>query len=153
MLDVARRPAAASAWPITQAAHDALEAEIRSIEAELARTGHEPLRGVHADVDGQTRVDLGRTVRRLEHLQALCDEVRVDAGAGIAVIGRRVGILDEDGSTATYALVLPGDGDPSRGWLSIDSPVGLAVVGRGAGERAVVRAPGGDWEIAIVAVE
>lgn len=133
MVDIAHRPVADPRWPITQTGKDALDAEIRAIEAESVRDA--------------------RAVRRLDALRAMSEEVRIEPDAGIAVVGRRVEVVDEEGSRSTYALALPGEGDPSRGWLSIDSPVGLAVVGRRAGDRAIVHAPGGDWPIAVVGVE
>jgi transcription elongation GreA/GreB family factor len=163
MLDVARRPAAAPGWPITlaaapgwpitQAAKEALEAEIRSLEAELARDDLDVTRGAHADELAVHRIDRARSTRRLEQLRSLCEDVQVEPDDGLAVIGRRVAILDDEDVSSTYSLVLPGEGDPARGWLSIDSPVGLAVLGRRAGDRAVVRAPGGDWPILVLAVE
>ena len=153
MLDVARRPAAAPGWPITRAAKDALEAEIRSLEAELARVEDDVTLGAHADEPGVRRISRARSAQRLDQLRALCEDVQVEPDDGVAVIGRRVAILDDEDVSSTYSLVLPGDGDPSRGWLSIDSPVGLAVIGCRSGDRAIVRAPGGDWPILVVAVE
>lgn len=153
MLDVARRPAAAPGWPITRAAKDALETEIRSLEDELARVEHDVTLGAHGDDLAARRIARARSAQRLEQLRALCEDVQVETDDGVAVIGRRVGILDDEDVSSTYSLVLPGDGDPSRGWLSIDSPVGLAVIGCRAGDRAIVRAPGGDWPIMVVAVE
>lgn len=153
MLDVARRPAAVSGWPITVAAKVALEAEIRSLEAELARADDDVTIGAHADELAVRRAGRARSAQRLDGLRALVDDIRVEAEDGLAVIGRRVAIVDDEDVSSTYALVLPGDGDPSRGWLSIDSPVGLAVMGCRAGDRAIVRAPGGDWPILVVAVE
>jgi transcription elongation GreA/GreB family factor len=153
MVDVARRPAAAPGWPITRAAKDALEAEIRSLEAELARVEDDVTIGAHADELGVRRVARARSAQRLDELRAMVDDVQVQADDGLAVIGRRVAIVDDEDVSSTYSLVLPGDGDPSRGWLSIDSPVGLAVMGCRAGDRAIVRAPGGDWPILVAAVE
>jgi hypothetical protein len=153
MLDAVRRPAAGFAWPMTEAAKDALDAEIRSLEAELAAGTRVHASGVHDPGPGLVRLDRARATRRLEQLQALAEDIRVEADADAAIIGRRVTIVDDERLEATYALVLPGEGDPSRGWLSVDSPVGLAVLGRRAGDEALVRAPGGDWPITVVGVE
>lgn len=153
MLDAVRRPAARPVWPLTAAAKDALDAEIRSLEDELAADSRLQASGVHDSGPALVRLDRARATRRLEQLRALAEDVRIEADADAAIIGRRVTIVDDERLEATYALVLPGEGDPSRGWLSVDSPVGLAVLGRQAGDEALVRAPGGDWPITVVGVE
>jgi transcription elongation factor GreA len=45
----------------------------------------------------------------------------------------------EGGQTLVYELVMPEDADPSRGMISIASPIGRAFVGREEGD--VVKAP------------
>ena len=52
----------------------------------------------------------------------------------------------------SYTIVFPGDGDPSRGWVSADSPLGSAVLGARAGESVHVAAPVGRWRVTVVAV-
>ena len=46
-------------------------------------------------------------------------------------------------SGSTYQLVSSAEARPSDGRLSTSSPVGQALVGRSAGEDAVVRTPSG----------
>jgi transcription elongation GreA/GreB family factor len=131
---------------MTAEAWSALLAEIDRLEADVV------LDRVAED-DGLIRLASADPARRRHALLAIRDEAEVDDAPGCAVIGRRVTVRDEDDTTETYAIVLPGDGDPANGWLSADSPLGTAVIGRRAGDTVVVRAPAGPREVRIVAVE
>ena len=141
--------------PMTVAAADALRREIDSLNRELGGRG--------APSDRTTPIAIDRSVRALARLRDLFEAAEIEHRADVAVVGRRVTIHDTSddapsGAGAnpvpmTFSLVLPGDGDPSLRWVSVESPLGAAVVGRRAGERTRVAAPGGDWHAAIVAVE
>jgi transcription elongation GreA/GreB family factor len=143
--------------PMTAAASDALRREIDSLNRELEG------RGAPGGGTPPISIDRARSVRALARLRDLFEAAEVEHRLDVAVIGRRVTIHDASDAAAsgagsdpvpmTFSLVLPGDGDPSLGWVSIESPLGAAVVGRRAGERTRVAAPGGDWHAAIVAVE
>ena len=69
------------------------------------------------------------------------------------IIGRRVTIELDDTESARFRLVLPADGDPERGWIGADSPLGAALLERRAGDRITVQAPGGPWEARVIDVE
>jgi transcription elongation factor GreA len=71
----------------------------------------------------------------------------------VAVNGRRVTLEEDDGATTTYALVNPGDGDPRNGFVSVDSPVGSALLGRRIGEVVTIEAPAGSWSATISSIE
>lgn len=137
-------------WPMTSAARDALVAEIDRLVADIARdTTAEPV----DEDDVLVRLPVAHAGRRLDALRAILADAVFDEDPDTIAIGDRVTLRDPDGSTETYALVIPGDGDPSQGWVSADSPLGSAVIGRRAGDRADVAAPGGSWQVTIVAVE
>lgn len=139
----ARRQAAPPAFPITAEARDAVMAEAASLEREIASYSTEPQ-------DARPRAE--RLAERLAAMRAVLADAAVVEDDGVAAIGRRVTVIDDDGLPLTYALVLPGDGDPTRGWVSIDSPLGLAVGGRRVGERILVDAPAGCWSAAVTRV-
>jgi regulator of nucleoside diphosphate kinase len=80
---------------------------------------------------------------RVEQLRDVLAVARVEPRSGRAVIGRRVRIREAEGQVETYALVIPGDGDPFHGWLSVDAPMGAALLGACAGDRVEVKAPSG----------
>jgi transcription elongation factor GreA len=54
-------------------------------------------------------------------------------------------ILREEGSAedVTYQLVMPEDADATKGLVSTSSPIGKAIVGKQAGDEAVVTTPTG----------
>ena len=141
-------------WLMTRRAFEMLEADALRLSQELARnngytSGHmagEPDAPVFVpNIDGQQMVRQYDAVR-----EVLAGAVIVDE-ADLAVIGRRVTLQDDEGS-AEYALVIPGDGDPLNGWISADSPVGSAVLGRRVGERISIAAPAGIRHATITAV-
>jgi transcription elongation GreA/GreB family factor len=64
-----------------------------------------------------------------------------------------VTLEERDGATSTYALVIPGEGDPRGGLISVDSPVGTALLGRRVGEAVTIQAPAGSWTATISRIE
>jgi len=54
-----------------------------------------------------------------------------------------VTICDDSGEEETWRLVSPEEADTRAGTISTDSPVGHALIGRRAGEKATVQTPGG----------
>lgn len=79
--------------------------------------------------------------------------VVVDGGTldGRARLGTEMD-LEEDGDRMTYALVGAAESDPGAGRISVDSPVGKALVGARAGDEVVVRTPRGEARYRVVAV-
>jgi transcription elongation GreA/GreB family factor len=120
--------------------------ELASLRAGLAsRSGHKS--------DGVSDLEAIKAARRLNVLSRVLDWAERDHEPESAVIGRRVTVLEADGDSVTYALVFPGDGDPTQGWISADSPLGSAVLGCLPGDKVEVAAPEGPRVVTVVAVE
>jgi transcription elongation factor GreA len=51
--------------------------------------------------------------------------------------------LRERGREFTYELVMPEDADPDRGLVSVASPVGRSLVGKGEGDEVTAPTPAG----------
>ena len=135
-------------WPMTGEAWSALIdalAQLRVDVAGQARAG--------AHEEGVVDLPAFKAVRRLDVLSAVLDGADTVLDPQRAVIGRRVTLLEEDGDSVTYALVFPGDGDPVQGWISADSPLGSAIMGRGPGDRVEVAAPAGARVITVLSVD
>ena len=49
----------------------------------------------------------------------------------------------ENGARLTYELVMPEDSDPDRGFISVASPIGRALVGKEEGDEVKVPTPAG----------
>lgn len=82
-------------------------------------------------------VELGHVLGKLEGLDSLPDDSMEKRYR--AHVGKSVELLDlYDGTRVVFDLVLPGEGDSKAGRLSVLSPLGAAVLGLTAGERAQV---------------
>jgi len=86
--------------------------------------------------------------------QLLAAEVReVETQTDVVGFGSSVEVEDtKSGKRQTYALVSAHEADPGEGKLSIDSPVGKALVGRRAGELATLETPRGVRELKVLKI-
>lgn len=71
--------------------------------------------------------------------------------AGVIRIGSRVCIRDEDGQAA-FQIVVPVEADAVADRVSVESPLGRALVGRRVGDLVRYRAPGGVLSVTVVEV-
>lgn len=67
--------------------------------------------------------------------------------------GSRVTLKDGTGKTIQYSIVGPLESDPSSGKISIESPLGLAIVGKKKGEEVAVSFPSGKTSFKILKIE
>ena len=70
---------------------------------------------------------------------------------GTVQVGAAVAILDEDGEQ-TFTIVGPAEVDVSTGRISMESPVGRALLGHKVGDTVEVSSPGGARTIKIVKI-
>ncbi len=59
---------------------------------------------------------------------------------------------DEDGSSVTYQLVGPDETDLKTSRISVDSPVGKALMGKKSGDLVTVRRPKGEVDFTIMGI-
>ncbi len=82
----------------------------------------------------------------------IIDPSTLDAG-GRVVFGATVELEDEDsGDQVKYQIVGDDEADLKQGLVSISSPIARAMIGKEAGDVAVVQAPGGDRSYEIIEV-
>ena len=82
----------------------------------------------------------------------IIDPSTLDAG-GRVVFGSTVDLEDEEsGARVTYQIVGDDEADLKLGLVSISSPIARALIGKGDGDIAEVRAPGGVRSYEIVQV-
>jgi transcription elongation factor GreB len=95
--------------------------------------------------------------RRLRFLSERMDALSVVAPephpSGRAFFGAWVTIEAEDGSRQTYRLVGPDEFDVAAGLISVDAPLGRALLGRSKGEVIEVQRPVGTVELTVVEVD
>jgi transcription elongation factor GreB len=88
--------------------------------------------------------------RRLEGMvvvdQPPSDSSRVFFGAWVVLEA-------QDGARARYRIVGPDEFDMAPGYISMDSPLGRALLSRRLDDRVAVAAPGGERVWVIVAIE
>src|SRR5688572_32138543 len=87
--------------------------------------------------------------RRLEELRVITPE---DRGDGVVRFGAWVSLLGDDGRSVEYQIVGPDEFDVDVGRISMDSPLGSALLGRSAGDEVAVRRPKGDAVFEITGV-
>ena len=95
--------------------------------------------------------------RRVRYLQKLLDDATVvDPAerkvADKAYFGCWVTVEDEEGEESTYQLVGPDEFDAAARRISIDSPLGKALLGRRLDDTVLVRRPKGELEVTVVAI-
>ncbi len=83
----------------------------------------------------------------------IIDVTKVDAG-GRVVFGATVTLANVDtGAEVLYQIVGEDEADIKAGRISINSPIARALVGKSAGDIALVDAPGGEVEYEILEVQ
>jgi len=94
---------------------------------------------------------------RIARLEQRLDAARVaepDAENGVVDVGERVRLRDLDtGVRHDYELVGTLEADPGAGRISVESPLGRALMGRRKGDVAVVEAPKGQLRFRVLAIE
>ena len=95
-------------------------------------------------------------IKEIEGKLAHAEVIRVDpaAAGGRVVFGATVRVADgESGAEQRYQIVGEDEADVEAGRISVHSPIARALIGKEAGEQALVQAPGGERELEVVAVE
>ena len=78
--------------------------------------------------------------KRLDVLKRVAESPPED---GRAYFGSWVTLEDEDGGGVTYRLVGADEFDANAGWISVDSPVAKAILGKEEGDEVTVTTPRG----------
>ncbi len=123
----------------------------------------EKLREAMADKDFRENAPLDAARDEQAHLEARIREIEQrlrhaviideEAKQGRANVGSVITLLELDKDTQrTYTLVSPTEVDPSAGKISVQSPVGLAVINHSAGDDVTVQAPSGPIRMKLVEV-
>jgi len=71
--------------------------------------------------------------------------------AGMVQLGSHVKVKDEYGEE-NFTIVGPVEADPKKGLISLESPVGKALLGKTAGDKVKVSTPGGNSTLHVISV-
>lgn len=93
---------------------------------------------------------------RLKYLTLRLEDVKIvelkAGGDGRVYFGVWVELADDDGETRRYRIVGADEADSGKGWISVDSPVARALLGRAEGDVVRVQLPAGEVGYEIVGV-
>ena len=100
--------------------------------------------------------EIGSNERRIEEIQSMISKATLVENSaceigGSASIGCTVTIKVKN-RDIKYSIVGSTEADPSQNKISIDSPLGKALNGKKAGEKATVKTPVGNQEYDIIAI-
>jgi transcription elongation factor GreB len=93
--------------------------------------------------------------RKLKHLGARFKVLKTAAAPAnptVVSFGCWVGYEDEEGNSRCYQLVGPDEIDVSLGRISIDSPVGQALLHRRLDDEVFIKRPNGDLIVYITSI-
>jgi transcription elongation factor GreB len=94
--------------------------------------------------------------RRLRFLSERMDELTVveprPSPSGRAYFGAWVTVEQEGGEEKTYRLVGPDEFDVAAGLVSVEAPLGRALLGKKEGDTALVVRPAGPMQLTVVEI-
>ena len=128
---------------------------LAELETRLAERGGRRQHLAASD-DLADKLPLAQVDRDIRYLKGRIERaIPVDAAgqpAGEVCFGALVGVADETGSEAQYAIVGEDEADAQRGKVSWVSPLARALVGARVGDVITWKRPSGDVELEVVSI-
>ncbi len=93
---------------------------------------------------------------RIQEIEAILRNsviIEKKQNSGVVVIGSHVTIQEDGLEPETYHLVGPAEADPRNGKISHESPIGLAIIDKKAGDVTEAETPGGKIKFKILKIE
>ncbi len=140
--------------PLTQQGYAELEAELATLKAKRPQAIDE-MRRAAADKDFRENAPLEAAREQRGHLEGRIKELEETLKSAVVIdkqpkttlkagIGNSVILCDLDSSEElSYTLVSLTEVDPTKGKISMASPIGKAIIGHGQGDVIEVTAPAG----------
>ena len=161
----AARPVEDEPTYLSQEGYDRLVQQVEELKAERVVVTQEIRRAV-ADKDFRENAPLdaakerqGRIETQIRQLEATIASAQIlpenvgDNQIGKSAVGTRITVRDKDsGETIDYALVDTREADTGTGRISIQSPVGQALLDLGIGDEASVPTPKGTLTYIVQAI-
>lgn len=150
--------------PITRKGYDALKEELGNLKK------HDRPKNIQAIEEARAHGDLSENAEyeaakerqgyiegRINELQYKLSNVDIidadDIPKDRAMFGATVVLENIDsGEEVAYQLVGPDESDIREGRISIESPLGKAIIGKTLGEEIVINAPGGKRQYELVEI-
>jgi transcription elongation factor GreA len=106
---------------------------------------YEDARNEQAFVEGRI-LTLENIIQNAVLIEEQHDHQRVSLGSTVTVTNHK-------GERSNYTIVGSAEADPKEGKISNESPVGMALLGKGVGDEAQVNAPAGILRWTIVSID
>lgn len=141
-----------------------LEEDIRRLERELRIDVPKELQKAAAHGDLRENAEYSAAKERQSFLQSRISQLRgrVNSLATLKLdslprdkvaFGARVTLSDLDsGEDSVFELVTPEEVDPKEGKISISSPIGKSLLGKGEGDEVIITLPSGVKEYEVINV-
>jgi transcription elongation factor GreA len=141
-----------------------LEAELEELEGEGRREIAERIKTAREWGDLKENSEYHDAKNEQAHLETKIARVRekiagavvvqdAPAAGGAVSFGSTVHVRAEDGAEHRWRIVSSHDAAPAEGRLSADSPVAVALLGRGTGDTVSVALPRGQRKFTVVSVD
>lgn len=91
---------------------------------------------------------LERRIQELEYLVRNAQIVEANAGSGVIGLGTTV-VVEYDGIDETFTIVGAAESRPALGRISVESPIGRALMGKRVGDTAHANTPRGQSSLVV----
>ncbi len=90
---------------------------------------------------------------RLETILSSAQVIEETGKKDTVVLGARVTVVEEgESAKEIYHIVGSAEADPAEGKISVESPLGKALIGAKVGQKVIVKAPAGEITFVIKAI-
>ncbi|HET6643971.1 MAG TPA: transcription elongation factor GreA [Fimbriimonadales bacterium] len=150
---------------LTPAGLEKLRAELAELKGPKRHAASDAIREARSHGDlrenaayHEAKLNQGRLEGRIADIEKILEVARVveqaDGEDGVAQLGSKIKLLDAKWEEEmTVEIVGSYEADPAEGKVSIDSPMGKALVGKKEGDEAEVEAPAGIQRYKILSVQ
>ncbi|MEE8885258.1 MAG: transcription elongation factor GreA [Eubacteriales bacterium] len=148
---------------ITQEGKEKLEEELQYLKVDKRKEVAEKLKEARAQGDlsenaeyDAAKEEQGQMESRIEEIEAILKNATVadsNGKAGVVNVGNEVEIENvTSGQKMKFHIVGATEANSLEGKLSLESPVGKALLGHAEGETVTVSTPGGDMKFKITGI-
>lgn len=134
---------------MAEATLDALRSQAASLEQQVKRLAPE---AANQALEGITHAEFFVASRQLAAVERVLLRARVVEPDGCVLLGSRVTVDPGDGQSFAVELAGPDRIDASMGRISVDSPLGAALLGRREGETVRFHTPAGHRTVILTAI-
>ncbi len=92
-------------------------------------------------------------IQELEMLLANARIIEMNNNHETAQLGAKVTIQENGSEPEEYIIVSSAEANPREGKISIDSPIGRALIDKKPGDEVSVEAPGGSFKVQLIEVK